>query len=884
MRATTWAVAGGSGAGSSTRPAERRTRAARLDLASSMLALVSASFAAQGLSGPPQIETVGLGTRGSHGVPLLDFAGSPVVGRPLSFGVSAARKSTIGLLATGPAGQGLPLPRFGATLYPAFPLHVTGFAVDDEGRSGAILELSEVGAHLLGVELVVQAAIVDPAAQGGAAFTRGRWLRIGEPTDNLPLPLPLYSVGRVPSAMAAGDLNHDGLLDLAIANRLSNDVSLLFNRGDASFDPGAPIALTYGPSSVAIADVDLDSHQDLVTAPPVLVHLGRGDGTFDLATAVSVPGDVVSVADVDRDGMPDLLVGGTYSPGLGRVQILRGLGSGTFSTAISHSVGDRPRRVLAVDLNGDGWIDVVTPNGNSGDASILLATGGGEFEEELRYVSGPSPRDVAAGDLDGDGDLDLVVTNEFDAYASLLLGDGRGGFAPPLHLSTLGHASYVEVADVDRDGLQDIVLGASGVEVQPGVGGGSFGPPRRFSGGYPLAFVVADFDLDGRLDAASSFLTDASGPIPYYSACIQLGEEGGGFLSLGEVPLPNTHGAYPTYWTTGLAPADLDGNGITDLLLSRYDENYEVNELLVLPGLGDGTFAAAQVYDVEMTGVQVADLNDDGMEDAVGFGGHFASVRVANVMLGAGGGTLGTPRSFPTGQGIRPRDVAIDDFDLDGTADLAISSASSAGPGAVTLLVGAGDGTFAPAGNYAAGHSGWDLASGDLNGDGLPDLAVADSGYASAEVIVLFNLGGRSFAEQTLSVGATPQGLELGDLDGDGLLDLVVSCFPDEVRTFRNSGGATFAESSTVTVGSYGEVSVTDLDGDVVLDVLVGGEFLMRGRGDGTYLPVEHYLSHGTRLHVTGDFDGKGLQDVAFVRDEVISQSLFVSPNVLLRP
>ena len=196
-----------------------------------------------------------------------------------------------------------------------------------------------------------------------------------------------YATGPNPSGVATGDFNSDGITDLAGLNYSSNTISILLGQGAAgvgngTFAPAATLNTGSLPFHIVAADVNEDGITDLLSAnqPNVSVFLGRGsggmgNGTFD--PAVNYPsggeGGVIALVDVNQDGITDLAV----SNSTGRVAILigggtGGVGNGTFQNVATYAVGSYAIGITAGDLNGDGRVDLATPNFGGGGVSILL--------------------------------------------------------------------------------------------------------------------------------------------------------------------------------------------------------------------------------------------------------------------------------------------------------------------------------------------------------------------------------------------------------------------------------------------------------------------------------------------------------------------------------
>jgi len=118
--------------------------------------------------------------------------------------------------------------------------------------------------------------------------------------------------------------------------------------------------------------------------------------------------------------------------------------------------------------------------------------------------------------------------------------------------------------------------------------------------------------------------------------------------------------------------------------------------------------------------------------------------------------------------------VAVADLDQDGRLDLAVANN---GANTVSVLLGHGDGTFAPRVDFATGEMPDGVRVGDLNGDGAPDLVVANYQVQfGGSVSVLPGRGDGTFAAETeYPTGWGPTTVALGDLNGDGKLDVVTS-------------------------------------------------------------------------------------------------------------
>jgi hypothetical protein len=223
--------------------------------------------------------------------------------------------------------------------------------------------------------------------------------------------------------MVVGDFNGDGKHDLATANPLSNDVSVLLGEGDGTFVGAGNFPVGLRPFSVAVGDFDGDGKHDLATANDLSgnfsVLLGEGDGTFAGAGNFPVGASPRSVAvgDFDGDGKQDLAVANASSDA---VSVVLGKGDGTFA-GDSFPVGAGPISVAVGDFDGDGKHDLATANLFSNDVSVLLGEGDGTFAGAGNFPVGAGPISVAVGDFDGDGKHDLATANQFSSNVGVLL-------------------------------------------------------------------------------------------------------------------------------------------------------------------------------------------------------------------------------------------------------------------------------------------------------------------------------------------------------------------------------------------------------------------------------------------------------------------------------
>jgi hypothetical protein len=307
-----------------------------------------------------------------------------------------------------------------------------------------------------------------------------------------------YDAGGGPQAVAVADFNGDGLPDLAVANRSSNNVSVLLGNGDGTFQAARNFAAGTNPTAVAVGDFNGDGILDLAVAnlDGVSVLLGNGDGSFQPARnfAAGRYPESVAVGDFNGDGRSDLAIANLGVSGQnGTISVLLGTGDGSFQPARNFPAGVGPQSVAVGDFNGDGLPDLAVANNSSNDVSVLLGNGDGSFQPAQTFAVGPRPSSVAVGDFNGDGFLDLVVafTGPYPyttGGVNILLGTGDGSFQPPQSFAAGTEPISVAVGDINGDGLLDLAVtnyqsSNNNVSVLLGTGDGNFQPARSFAAG-----------------------------------------------------------------------------------------------------------------------------------------------------------------------------------------------------------------------------------------------------------------------------------------------------------------------------------------------------------------------------------------------------------------
>lgn len=482
-------------------------------------------------------------------------------------------------------------------------------------------------------------------------------------SDFFPTPREIPVSGS-PRAASIGDLNGDGMNDLAVSCFDLNQFVVITDV--ASYALARTVIPVAGPPSLStIRDVTGDGLADLVacvfTRASMVIVPQLANGTLGASFQLDASGLPLRpfVGDFDRNGSADLMVMSSLGD---RINLWTSANSGRLHGARNYdSTLSSAAFVAGGDFDGDGRNDVAVGGFQDTRVQIMATDGNGDLVEAGSFEIGFSVLNVKSGDIDGDGKQDLVLpvnggvkllhnTTSGGVLAFTLVPAGQELLAP-------GNGPFgVGIADMNRDGRKDLVVadyiaGKVSTLLATATPFAFDGQPLVTQlGGGPADVAAADFTGDGILDIAVSRFGQSD-------IAILRNDGQGNLTSLLNMPV----GQAPTYLIT----ADFNRDGRADLVVS----NGQSESVTVLYSQGNGFQNANFAAGRGPTALLAQDLTDDGIPDIL-----VASLQDGDFRVLAGDGRGGFPLFYPFPGTFGATGAVLQDMDGDQLPELLIGS------------------------------------------------------------------------------------------------------------------------------------------------------------------------------------------------------------------
>ncbi len=784
------------------------------------------------------------------------------------------------------------------------------------------------------------------------------------------------AVGSSPYGITTGDFDGDGDLDLGITNWSSNSVQILKNNGTGVFTVSSTVGVG-NLYNITNGDFDGDGYLDLAVGRPGAnsVSILKNDGTGAFAVSSTISGisspEGITPGDFDSDGDLDLAVANMSS---NSVSILKNNGSGVFTVSSITGAGSGAYGITTGDLDGDGDLDLAVTNHDANSVSILKNNGTGVFTLPSTVGIGSYPYGITSGDFNNDGLIDLAPVNGSSNYVSILINLIPPQLLSPANNST-GNLSSVNFAWIKSPGASgyriqiatdslfnnlvmndstlpgtDSIKSVSGLNAltwyywrmnSKSANGTSLwydtwkfktqGVPTQvvlsspannsldqpinitfqwfkavnqtftsYNGNLradistsPLA--IANYWFECSTDSTfstgvlrDSTLTDTTKTLnwlakktKYYWRVKAKNETGWGEFS-------STWNFTTTFYIDSVSPNQNKINvPLTSDLKAYFNQNMNGSTMdsnsIVFFGSMTGRKQGTFIYNSGEKSLTINPNNDFKYGELISTtltsliktsSDNFIAPFVWSFTSTAKPSNLvfGQPNTIEVG--TSPNGITTGDFDGDGYLDIAVANDG------VTILKNNGTGAFVASSSVSI-NSPYGITTGDFDGDGDLDLAITN--YASNTISILKNNGAGIFMlSSSVGVGNDPRAITSGDFDGDGYLDIAVANWTSNtVSILKNNGAGLFMLSSSIGVGYTPEgIATGDFDGDGDIDLAVSNGMsntvsILKNNGTGVFM-VSFSVGIGDYpIGITaGDFDGDDDLDLVVVNASANSVSI----------
>jgi len=526
---------------------------------------------------------------------------------------------------------------------------------------------------------------------------------------------------------------------------------------------------------------------------------------------------------------------------------------------------NNPTSVYAADLDGDGYLDMISASANDTKLAWYKNTNGSFGPQQIITENAIRAYQVIAIDIDNDGDQDLVNATYYGIFWYKNT-DGQGNFASAQPISAaVVKAQNIDAKDMDGDGDMDVIANSGSTNsiswFENMDGQGTFVEEHIITTDTALyqKIDVADLDGDGDMDILTSDYTNDD--VGWFKNINGQGDFGPKQVITADVQRPQ-----------GISAADIDGDGDLDVLSTSqlFDHKLVWHENLNGQGnFGPQRFVSSDVQSQFL--VTTADLDNDGDLDVISGSSNQGIIYGYKNLDGLG--NFG-PKQQITNQIEFLREINLADLDNDGDMDL--MSASATDDKIAYYLNTDGQGNFGPQQvvvEINGTNRPYTVMSVDMDGDGDKDVLSASNG--DDKIAWLENLDGLGnfSAPKTISLQLNyPISVNAADIDGDGDMDVVSESFFDKtVAWFENMDGqgTSFTAHIFSPLNSFPYVTYPmDVDNDGDMDILSGGDYGLlwyeNTDGQGNFGPIQ-VINNATICIESvraADLDGDGFLDL----------------------
>jgi fibronectin type 3 domain-containing protein len=676
-----------------------------------------------------------------------------------------------------------------------------------------------------------------------------------------------YSTGSTPQCIALSDIDGDGNLDVITANQGANTVSILRNTstvGSISFAAKVDISVGNAPYAVSIGDIDGDGKMDIVTA-------NQSDNTISVVLNISSVGTInftgkndlsagnspisVAIGDVNGDGKPDVAASNSASNTISLWQNTSTTGSSSFNTKTDLATG--VYSIVLGDLDGNAKPEIIGVSSNSNAVSILR-----------NIISEPPlpPYNVSvlkalnghvniAWERNTEPDfLKYLIYRGTTAGGETLIDSSSASITDTIKICaglTNNTVYYFRVTAIDSSRMESNFsneVNAAPTEI-PAIASfspvmGPIGSTVTINGeGFNTApnNNIVYFGATKAIVTAGT-TTSLTTIVPAGATCAPITVTSNGLTAYSAFPFVETFlggGAissttfaskidYPTGNTPSkVVVSDIDDDGKPDMIVTNQSNN-TISILRDSSSMGNIAFASKVDFPTGSSPhyCAVGDIDGDCKPDVVtaNQGDNTISILRNTSMIGS----IQFASKVDLATGYNPYYLTIEDFDSDGKPDVVVTNSSSNTISVYRNVSMPGNINFSSKVDFAVGSYPYGVATGDLDGDGKPDIVVAN--YSSSTLSVFRNIsivGNINFsAKNDYSTADYPDGVTVADIDGDNKLDIAATGYYSSVSVLRNistTGNINLAAKVNISINNYSKcITPGDVDGDGKIDLAIG--------------------------------------------------------------